>query len=149
MAPSETVAILTKRIASVCLIVLFRFIPLFADFAIWHSGNSKGEKGTYLGHWQTFLAFLVVNIYTFDLNYPWSSLVCLLSIHHRPPSPAAFWTCEIFMPDKILLAVIWLDKQKNPHEPSCAFGGRARCFTFASLAFSFACVCREAVKSLV
>ena len=48
----------------------FRLICLFVDFVIWCSGTQRfnnyflnlfAEKGTHLGHWQTFLVFLVVN----------------------------------------------------------------------------------------
>ena len=53
------------------------------------------EKGTHLGHWQTLLAFLVVNFWTFDLNCLWSSLACYLSIPHRRPFLTAIQTEEI------------------------------------------------------
>ena len=53
------------------------------------------EKGTHLGHWQTLLAFLVVNFWTFDLYCLWSSLACYLSIPHGRPFLAAIQTEEI------------------------------------------------------
>ena len=107
------VAIFMKGNTSICLTVLSLDLTLcwlchltFRNPKIQIFPTLLAEKGTHLGHWKTFLVFLIANFETLNLNCLWFSLVCHLSIPHHLLSQTTIWTDEIIYAWQNLRAVI-------------------------------------------